>query len=358
MEKVNKKKRRWPIILLVVLLLLGGGGCFAYFNNYLEPIGLPYKTKTEEDTVKVEEPKPEQVQKDEVKVEPVQEIKRDYSNINGKWESEKRSNGQYLTFEINYPKVINFNDEIGSIEEKSIGSKYQYTVYLKDGDGKLKLFIKDLDGDSATIWYPNEEGKYLDYLTLTRTEKPAEAEQENTTEMPAQDNTATQQPKPSATSGSNTAGSGNTSGNTGGSGTSGKNGHYEERQVCVQEAWDEQVLVKKGACTDVLVKEAYDTEEMVYLDGAFYGPDRQEIMVCNQCGAEFWNGGAAEHIANSETCGGYHNEFRDISEPYWHNVEYRTVHHDAVYETQCEPDEYTTVHHDAIYETQRVWVED
>ena len=316
----NKKKKKWPIILLVVLLLSGGGGGFAYFNNYLEPIGLPYKTKTEE-TVKVEEPKPEETKKEEVTVEPVQEIKR------------------------------NFNDEIGSIEEKSIGSKYQYTVYLKDGYGRLKLFIKDLDGDSATIWYLNEEGKYLEHLVLTRTEKPAEVEQENTTEMPAQDNTATQQPKPSATSGSNTAGSGNTSGNSSGSGTSGKSGHYEERQVCVQEAYDEQVLVKKGACTDVLVKEAYDTEEMVYLDGAYYGADQELKNWCYIC----------EHLYDDH-CGELNHpsttKLFDISEPYWHNVEYRTVHHDAVYETQCEPDEYTTVHHDAIYETQRVWVED
>ena len=336
MEKVNKKKK-WPIILLVVLLLLGGGGCFAYLNNYLEPIGLPYKAKTEE-TVKVEEPKPEETKKEEVKVEPVQEIKRDYSNINGKWESEKRSNGQYLTFEIDYPKVINFNDEIGSIEEKSIG----------------KLFIKDLDGDSATIWYPNEEGKYLDHLVLTRTEKPAEAEQENPTETPAQDNTATQQPKPSGSSGSNTAGSSNNSGNASGSGSSGsseKKGHYEERQVCVQEAYDEQVLVKKGACTDVLVKEAYDEEEMVYLDGAFYGPDTEERAWCYIC--EHWYDDHCHQQAHPSS-----NKKFETSEPYWHNVEYRTVHHDAVYETQCEPDVYETVHHDAVYETQKVWVED
>ena len=349
MEKTNKKKK-WPIILFVVLLLLGGGGCFAYLNNYLEPIGLPYKTKTEE-TVKVEEPKPEETKKEEVKVEPVQEIKRDYSNINGKWESEKRSNGQYLNFEIDYPKVINFNDEIGSIEEKSIGTKYQYTVYLKDGDRKLKLFIKDLDGDSATIWYPNDEGKYLDCLVLTRTEKPVETEQENTTETPAQDNTAMQQPKPSGTSGSNIAGSGNTSGNSSGSGSSNKKGHYEERQVCVQEAYDEQVLVKKGACTDVLVKEAYDEEEMVYLDGAFYGPDTEERAWCYTC-QHFWDEHCRDegHASNNKTV--------EVSEPYWHNVEYRTVHHDAVYETQCEPDVYETVHHDAVYETQKVWVED
>ena len=52
------------------------------------------------------------------------------------------------------------------------------------------------------------------------------------------------------------------------------------------------------------------------------------------------------------------NKRVDTSELYWHNVEYRTVHNDTVYETQCEPDEYETVHHDAVYETRRVWVED
>ena len=343
----NKKKKNWPIILLVVLLLLGGGGCFAYFNNYLEPIGLPFKVKTEEETLKAEDPEPEEVKKEEVKVEPVQEIKRDYSNINGKWESEKRSNGQYLNFEIDYPKVINFNDEVGSIEEKNIGTKCQYTVYLKDGEGRLKLFIKDLDGDSATIWYPNEEGKYLDHLVLTRTEKPAEVEQENTTETPAHDNTATQQPKPSGTSGSNTTGSGNSSGN----GSSNKSGHYEERQVLVKEAYDEQVLVKKGACTDVLVQEAYDTEEMVYLDGAFYGPDTEERAWCYIC-EHFYDDHCEQqgHPFNNKTV--------ELTEPYWHNVDYRTVHHDAVYETRCEPDAYETVHHDAVYETQKVWIED
>ena len=343
MEKANKKKK-WPIILLVVLLLLGSSGYFAYTNGYLDQFIKKKKIEEPVETVK------EEGKKEEIKVDPVQEIKRDYSNINGKWESEKRSNGQYLTFEIDYPKVINFNDEIGSIEEKSIGTKYQYTVYLKDGDGKLKLFIKDLDGDSATIWYPNDEGKYLDHLVLTRTEKPAEVEQDAKTETPAQDNTATQQPKPNGTSG-------NTSSNPSGSGSSNKKGHYEERQVCVQEAYDEQVLVKKGACTDVLVKDAYDTEEMVYLDGAFYGSDMQEVYVCNGCGAVFYDASINDHIGSPEHPG-WHNDYVAINDPYWHNVEYRTVHHDAVYETQCEPDIYETVHHDAIYETQKVWVED
>jgi len=136
-----------------------------------------------------------------------------------------------------------------------------------------------------------------------------------------------------------------------------KKGHYEERQVLVKDAYDETVLVRKGECSLVLVKDAYDTEEIVYLDGAYYGADKEEYEVCNDCGARF-KGGISEHLANSETCGAWHNEWIEVSDPYWHNVEYRTIHHDAVYETQCEPDEYTTVHHDAIYRTETVWVDD
>jgi len=137
-----------------------------------------------------------------------------------------------------------------------------------------------------------------------------------------------------------------------------KKGHYEQRQVLVREAYDEQVLVKKGECTSICVQEAYDTQEMVYLDGAYYGSDMQEVYVCNNCGATFTDGSIQTHIDNSDTCGGWHNDYVATGEPYWHNVDYRTVHHDAVYETKCEPDEYKTVHHEAEYKIEQVWVED
>lgn len=136
-----------------------------------------------------------------------------------------------------------------------------------------------------------------------------------------------------------------------------KTGHYEERQELVKEAYDEKVLVKKGECRDVLVAEAYDSEEMVYLDGAFYGPDTQEGYVCNGCGAVFFDASINDHIGSPEHPG-WHNELIETSEPYWHNVEYKTVHHDAVYRAECEEDEYEIIHHDAEYRTVRVWVED
>ena len=130
-----------------------------------------------------------------------------------------------------------------------------------------------------------------------------------------------------------------------------KKGHYEEHQVCVQKAYDEQVLVKKGKCTQILVHEAYDTEEMVYLDGAYYGTDQELINWCYICEHSYDD--HCHQEAHPST-----TKLIDVSEPYWHNVEYRTIHHDAVYETQCEPDEYTAIHHDAIYRTETVWVDD
>ena len=270
--------------------------------------------------------------------------KPDYSAINGKWESEKLSNGAYLNFTIDFPKVTNFNGDVTEIKE-SDDPAFQYEFYLLNDGGRLYLRISDLEDGKAKIWYPDDNQGFTNSLVLNRVEElPKEEQEEAVVDKPSQNNTASSKP-----SGSGSSNSG--SGSSGGGSSSGKSGHYEDQLVCVKEAYDEQVLVKKGECTQVCVQEAYDTEEMVYLDGAFYGPDTEERAWCYTC----------EHFYDDhcELAGhAFNNKTVNLTEPYWHNVEYRTVHHDAVYETRCEPDEYTTVHHDAVYETRRVWVED
>ncbi|MBR0418034.1 MAG: hypothetical protein IJI66_02570 [Erysipelotrichaceae bacterium] len=141
-------------------------------------------------------------------------------------------------------------------------------------------------------------------------------------------------------------------------------GHYEiipsyDESVLVKEAYDEQILVKKGECTEVKISNAWDEE--VWEDGAWYGSDTREAKVCNGCGAVFY-GSISEHMSEHPDHGGWHNEQIAQGDPYWHGN--RTIiHHDAVYETRCEPDEYTTVHHEAEYKTihheeQRIWVDD
>lgn len=148
------------------------------------------------------------------------------------------------------------------------------------------------------------------------------------------------------------------------SSSSEKKGHYEiipayDETVLIREAYDEQILVSKGECTEVKISDAWDEE--IWEDGAWYGSDTLEAKVCNGCGAIFY-GSISEHMADNPEHGGWHNELIPQCDPYWHGN--RTIiHHDAVYETRCEPDEYTTVHHDPEYKTihheeQRIWVDD
>ena len=336
------KSRKWLIIFFAALLLAGGVGCWYTRTNRLA-----------ENTIEETEPKP-----DEKKEETVANREPDHTLINGCWKSETTEDGRFLEFTIDYPEVTNFNGMKGSVIYDA--KQNRYSITLKDETGESVFYIGEFEKNTGKVYYyETDDGEEL-FLTLNRDPDTAP---ENVIDNPTEQKPETTQntvtnsgnSRPSSESGSSSQNS-KPSGDSGNS--SGKTGHYEEREVLVKEAYDEQVLVKKGECTSVLVTEAYDSQEMVYLDGAYYGSDMQEVLVCNQCGAVFYDDGIINHVANSDTCGSWHNDYVPINEPYWHNVEYKTVHHDAVYDTRCEPDEYTTVHHDAVYEIQMVWIED
>ena len=79
---------------------------------------------------------------------------------------------------------------------------------------------------------------------------------------------------------------------------------------------------EKGHNEQVLVQAAYDEQVPQYQD--------VERMICNQCGADVTGNAVAhndQHLSNYEP-GGYHSEVRQML------VGYKTVHHDAVYETR------------------------
>jgi hypothetical protein len=79
---------------------------------------------------------------------------------------------------------------------------------------------------------------------------------------------------------------------------------------------------EKGHNEQVLVQAAYDEQVPQYQD--------VERMICNQCGADVTGNAVAhndQHLSNYEP-GGYHSEVRQML------VGYKTIHHDAVYETK------------------------
>lgn len=79
---------------------------------------------------------------------------------------------------------------------------------------------------------------------------------------------------------------------------------------------------EQGHNEQVLVQAAYDEQVPQYQD--------VERMICNQCGADVTGNAVAhndQHLSNYEP-GGYHSEVRQML------VGYKTIHHDAVYETR------------------------
>ena len=76
---------------------------------------------------------------------------------------------------------------------------------------------------------------------------------------------------------------------------------------------------EQGHNEQVLVQAAYDEQVPQYQD--------LERSICNQCGADITNNIDA-HFKSSWDCFGYHMEFQQVL------TGYKTVHHEAVYETR------------------------
>ena len=78
-------------------------------------------------------------------------------------------------------------------------------------------------------------------------------------------------------------------------------------------------IPEKGHNEQVLVQAAYDEQVPV--------TEMKEFSICNQCGADI-TGRYIEHFEANDGCSGYHSEWREVV------TGYKTVHHDAVYETR------------------------
>lgn len=80
---------------------------------------------------------------------------------------------------------------------------------------------------------------------------------------------------------------------------------------------------EQGHNEQVLVQAAYDEQVPI--------TEMKEFSICNQCGADITSdpwGHLEQSAVNGGNCGGYHSEWRETV------VGYKTVHHEAVYETR------------------------
>ena len=121
--------------------------------------------------------------------------------------------------------------------------------------------------------------------------------------------------KPSNNS-SNNSGTSKPSNNSGSSSNSSKPAEHTHNWVAQYKTVN---VPEKGHNEQVLVQAAYDEQVPQYQD--------LERSICNQCGADITNNIDA-HFKSSWDCSGYHMEFQQVL------TGYKTVHHEAVYETR------------------------
>lgn len=194
-------------------------------------------------------------------------------------------------------------------------------VSLKDD--KVNLDVTKKDGSTATLT-PSEDSAKTEDEKKDETEVKQEEKKEETAKADSSNKSNTSESKKD-----NTASTTNTSSNKNNTGSSkpsnSSNSSNSNSSKPAEHTHNWVALYKtvnvpeKGHNEQVLVQAAYDEQVPQYQD--------LERSICNQCGADITNNIDA-HFKSSWDCSGYHMEFQQVL------TGYKTVHHEAVYETR------------------------
>jgi len=218
-------------------------------------------------------------------------------------------------------------------------------VSLKED--KVNLDVTKKDGSTATLT-PSEdsaktEDEKKDEQEVKQEEKKEEKKEEtakadssnksnsseskknntaSTGSSSNKNNSSSSSSKPSNSS--NNSGSSKPSNNSGSNSSSSKPAEHKHEWVA---QYKTVTVPEKGHNEQVLVQAAYDEQVPI--------TEMKEFAICNDCGADITNLGQAgisdhmyNHMINDTGNGRWHSEWREVV------TGYKTVHHDAVYETK------------------------
>lgn len=197
-------------------------------------------------------------------------------------------------------------------------------------EDKVNLDVTKKDGTTATLT-PSEdsaktEDEKKDEQEVKQEEKKEETSKSNTSES-KKDNTASTSSSSnknnSSSSSSKPSSKPSNSSNSSSSKPSNNNSSNSSKPAEHTHNWVAQYktvnIPEKGHNEQVLVQAAYDEQVPI--------TEMKEFSICNQCGADI-TGRYIEHFEANDGCSGYHSEWREVV------TGYKTVHHDAVYETR------------------------
>ena len=204
-------------------------------------------------------------------------------------------------------------------------------VSLKDD--KVNLDVTKKDGSTATLT-PSEDSEVKQEEKKEETAKSDSSNKSNTSESKKnntastnsssnKNNSSSSSSKPSSkpSNSGNNSGSSKPSNNNGSSSNNSKPSEHKHDWVAQYKTVN---VPEKGHNEQVLVQAAYDEQVPI--------TEMKAHSICNQCGADLTGLDIDAHFKNSYfnggDCGGYHTEWREDV------TGYKTVHHEAVYETR------------------------
>ena len=198
-------------------------------------------------------------------------------------------------------------------------------VSLKED--KVNLDVTKKDGTTATLtpsedFAKTEEEKKEEQEVKQEEKKEEKKEETAKTDSSNKSNTSDSK-KDNTASTTNTSSNKNNSSSSKPSNSSNSSNSNNSKPAEHTHNWVAQYktvnVPEKGHNEQVLVQAAYDEQVPV--------TEMKEFSICNQCGADI-TGRYIEHFEANDGCSGYHSEWREVV------TGYKTVHHDAVYETR------------------------
>lgn len=237
---------------------------------------------------------------------------------------------------------IGLQDQDKTFVFKNVDTTDTKKVDISLKDDKVSLDVTKKDGSTATLT-PSEdsaktEEEKKDEQEVKQEEKKEEKKEEtakadssnksntseskknntaSTTNTSSNKNNTSSSSKPNNSS--NNSGTSKPSNNSSSNSNSSKPAEHTHNWVAQYQTVN---VPEKGHNEQVLVKDAYDEQVPI--------TEMKAHSICNQCGADitgFATSHNEQHLLNYEA-GGYHTEMKEEV------TGYKTVHHDAVYETR------------------------
>lgn len=205
-------------------------------------------------------------------------------------------------------------------------------VSLKED--KVNLDVTKKDGTTATLTPSEDSAKTEDEKkdeTEVKQEEKKEEKKEETAKADTSNKSNSSESKKDNTASTNSSSNKNNSSSNSSkpsSKPSNNNSSNSSKPAEHTHNWVAQYktvnVPEKGHNEQVLVQAAYDEQVPI--------TEMRAHDICNQCGADLTGTDIPAHMENSYlnggNCGGHHTEWRETV------VGYKTVHHDAVYETR------------------------